>query len=145
MTEVTFHFNVADPVDYAGRLVRRAAGTGARVVVTGEAGMLERLDAELWTASPTDFFPHCHAASAEPHVLEASPVVLTPNARATPHHQVLVNLGGGVPQGFETFERLNEVVSQHEDDRQQARARWKHYATRGYAIRRYDAMTREMG
>ncbi|QJW84526.1 DNA polymerase III subunit chi [Ramlibacter terrae] len=145
MTEVTFHFNVADPVDYAGRLVRRAAGTGVKVVVTGDAAALERLDAALWTASPTDFFPHCHAATAEPHVLRASPVVLAASARGTPHHEVLVNVGGGMPDGFEKFERLNEVVSQQEDDRQQARARWKHYASRGYAIRRYDAVTREMG
>jgi DNA polymerase-3 subunit chi len=145
MTEVTFHFNVADPVEYAGRLARKAAGSGVKVVVTGDPGALERLDAELWTASATEFFPHCHAATAPPHVLQASPVLLSLSARGTPHHQVLVNLGGGVPEGFEKFERLNEVVSQQEDDRQQARARWKHYATRGYAIRRYDAVTREMG
>ncbi|MGV3569422.1 MAG: DNA polymerase III subunit chi [Ramlibacter sp.] len=144
MTEVTFHFNVPDPVEYAGRLVRRAAGTGAKVVVTGDAGVLERLDAHLWTASPTDFFPHCHAGTAEAHVLQASPVVLSASARGTPHHEVLVNVGGGLPEGFEKFERLNEVVSQEGDDRAQARVRWKHYAARGYALRRYDAVTREM-
>lgn len=145
MTEVTFHFNVPDPLAYAGRLARKAAGTGAKVVVTGDAAALERLDADLWAASATDFFPHCHVATAPPHVVDASPVLLSATARGTPHHQVLVNLGGGIPEGFEKFERLNEVVSQHEDDRQLARARWKHYATRGYAIRRYDAVTREMG
>lgn len=143
MTEVTFHFNVPDPVAYVGRLVRRAAGTGAKVVVTGGGPLLERLDQELWTGSPTEFFPHCHAASAEPHVLQASQVVLSDSARGTPHHQVLVNLGGTVPDGFEKYERLNEVVTQDEGDRQQARARWKHYAARGYAIRQYDAVTRE--
>ncbi|HEY8361196.1 MAG TPA: DNA polymerase III subunit chi, partial [Ramlibacter sp.] len=121
MTEVTFHFNVADPVEYAGRLVRKAAGSGVKVVVTGDAGALERLDAELWTATPTDFFPHCHAATAQPHVLRASPVVLAASARGTPHHQVLVNVGGGLPDGFEKFERLNEVVSQEDADREQAR------------------------
>ena len=145
MTEVTFHFNVPDPLEYVGRLVRRAAGTGARVVVTGDSGLLQQLDKALWTASPTDFFPHCHAAGAEPHVLQASPVVLADSARGTPHQEVLVNVGGGVPEGFEKFERLNEIVTQDEADRQRARLRWKHYAARGYAIRRYDAVTRETG
>jgi DNA polymerase-3 subunit chi len=145
MTEVTFHFNVPDPLAYASRLVRKAAGTGARVVVTGQGELLQHLDQALWSGAATDFFPHCHAGSAEPHVVAASPVVLVDSPRAAPHQEVLVNLGGGVPDGFERFERLNEIVSQDEDDRQLARARWKHYADRGYAIRRYDAVTRETG
>jgi DNA polymerase III subunit chi len=78
-------------------------------------------------------------------VLQASPVVLADSARGTPHQEVLVNVGGAVPEGFEKFERLNEIVTQDEADRQRARLRWKHYAARGYAIRRYDAVTRETG
>jgi len=143
MTEVTFHFNVPDKLAYACRLLRRAVGAGARVVVTGQPETLRDLDVELWTFSPQEFIPHCHAASAEPPVLAASPVVLSESARGTPHQQVLVNLGGGIPEGFEKFERLNELVSQDDDDRQQARTRWKHYADRGYAIKRHDVATRE--
>ncbi|MET0311843.1 MAG: DNA polymerase III subunit chi, partial [Burkholderiaceae bacterium] len=55
-----------------------------------------------------------------------------------PHQQVLVNLGGAVPAGFERFERLIEVVTGSEEDRQGARARWRHYADRGYSIVRHD-------
>ncbi|MCC2675090.1 MAG: polymerase subunit chi [Ramlibacter sp.] len=143
MTEVTFHFNVPDPLAYVCRLVRRATGTGKKVVVTGAGPLLQQLDEELWTFSPADFIPHCHAASADPQVVQASPVVLADQARGAPHQDVLVNLGGGVPDGFEKFERLNEIVSQDDADRQQARLRWKHYASRGYAIRKYDAVTRE--
>ena len=143
MTEVTFHFNVPDPLAYVCRLVRRATGTGAKVVVTGGGPLLQELDEALWKFSPTDFIPHCHAGTAEPVVVQASPVVLADEARAAPHQDILVNLGGAVPDGFERFERLNEIVSQDEADRQRARLRWKHYASRGYAIRRYDAVTRE--
>ncbi|MEJ5988855.1 DNA polymerase III subunit chi [Ramlibacter sp. PS3R-8] len=143
MTEVTFHFNVPDPLAYVCRLVRRATGTGAKVVVTGGGPLLQQLDEELWRFSATDFIPHCHAATAEPQVLQASPVVLADQVRGAPHQDILVNLGGAVPEGFEKFERLNEIVTQDETDRQQARTRWKHYASRGYAIRKYDAVTRE--
>jgi DNA polymerase III subunit chi len=138
MTEVAFHFNVPDKLGYACRLLRKATGSGARVVVTGDAGLLRSLDVELWSFSPLEFIPHCHAASAEAPVLAASPVVLADVPRGTPHHEVLVNMGGPVPDGFERFERLIELVSVEEGDRQQARARWKHYADRGYAIRRHD-------
>ena len=143
MTEVTFHFNVPDPLAYVCRLVKRATGTGAKVVVTGDGPVLQDLDEVLWTFSPTDFIPHCQAALADPQLLQASQVVLAEQARGAPHQDILVNLGGAIPDGFEKFERLNEIVTQDEADRQQARLRWKHYASRGYSIRKYDAVTRE--
>ena len=143
MTEVAFHFNVPDKLAYACRLLRKATGAGSRVVVTGEPALLRTLDTELWTFSALEFIAHAHAASADAKVLAASPVVLADVPRATPHHEVLVNLGGPVPEGFERFERLIELVSQEEPDRLEARTRWKHYADRGYAITRHDLATRE--
>ena len=143
MTEVAFHFNVPDKLAYACRLLRKATGAGSRVVVTGDAEMLRSLDIELWTFSSLEFIPHCHAASAQPQVLAASPVVLAESARATPHQDVLVNLGGRVPEGFERFERLIELVTREDGDRQEARSRWKHYADRGYAIKKHDLAARE--
>jgi DNA polymerase-3 subunit chi len=143
VTEVAFHFNAPEKLGYACRLLRKAAGSGARVVVTGEPGMLSELDVALWTFAPLEFVAHCHAANAPAPVLAASPVVLTPSAREVPHHEVLVNLGSPVPEGFERFERLIEVVTGDEDDRRHARARWKHYADRGYAIVRHDLAARE--
>jgi DNA polymerase-3 subunit chi len=143
MTEVAFHFNMPDKVAYACRLVRKASRAGTRVVVTGEAALLRALDTELWTFSPLEFIPHCHAGHADAQVLAASPVVLADAPRGVPHHEVLVNLGGPVPEGFERFERLIELVSLQEEDRLQARARWKHYKDRGYAIVRHDIVARE--
>lgn len=143
MTEVAFHFNVPDKLAYACRLLRKAHASGARLVVTGEPELLRRLDTELWTFSALEFIPHCHAATADGAVLAASPVVLADSPRGTPHHDVLVNLGGTIPEGFERFERLIELVSEDEADRQQARRRWKHYADRGYAITRHDLAARE--
>jgi DNA polymerase III subunit chi len=138
MTEVAFHFNAPDKLGYACRLVRKAVGSAAQVVVTGEASLLGQLDVALWTFQPLEFIAHCRAPGAEPAVLQASPVVLTGEPRSAPHHHVLVNLGDAVPDGFEGFERLIEVVTPDDADRQQARQRWKHYATRGYSITRHD-------
>lgn len=145
MTEVAFHFNVQDKLAHACRLLRKANAAGSKVIVTGQPELLRRLDSELWTFSPLEFIAHCHAGTAEAALVAASPVVLAESPRGTPHQQVLVNLGGPVPEGFERFERLIELVSQDEDDRLQARARWKHYADRGYAIQRHDIGTREGG
>ncbi|MBX3660105.1 MAG: DNA polymerase III subunit chi [Ramlibacter sp.] len=142
MTEVAFHFNAPDKLSYACRLLRKAVGSGARVVVTGEDRLLRELDVALWTFGPLEFVPHCHAA-ADTALVAASPVVLAPSVHGTPHQQVLVNLGEPVPDGFERFERLIEVVTLDDDDRQRARGRWKHYADRGYAIKRHDLALKE--
>lgn len=138
MTEVAFHFNAPDKLAYACRLLRKAVGGGARVVVTAPAEELARLDSLLWTFSQTDFIAHVREP-AEPRLLAASPVVLTESPeQPLPHRQVLVNLGDQLPAGFEHFERVIEVVSLDEGDRQQARGRWKQYTERGYTIVRHD-------
>ena len=141
MTEVAFHFNAPDKVAYACRLLRKAVGSGAKVVVTAGANDLQMLDVALWTFAPLEFVPHCRA-SANEAAQAASPVMLTDAVPAAPHQQVLVNLGGQVPDGFERFERLIEIVGTQDDDRLQARGRWKHYADRGYAITRHDLAAR---
>jgi len=143
MTGIEFHFNAPDKVGYACRLLRKAVGKGAKVVVTGEPGLLRELDTALWTFSALEFLPHCHAQACGPAVLAASPVVLSESARAAPHQQVLVNLGAQVPEGFERFERLIEIVTSEEEDRRQGRLRWKHYADRGYAIIKHDQAAKE--
>lgn len=142
MTEVAFHFNAPDKLAYACRLLRKAAGMGSRVAVTAEADFLQRLDTALWTFSPLDFVPHATDKQG-PALLEASPVVLLGSVLDAPHQQVLLNLGESVPEGFERFERLIEVVSLDDADRSRARERWKHYAARGYAIERKDLVLRE--
>jgi len=145
MTEVTFHFNAPDKVGHACRLLRKAVASGAKVVVTGDAVLLRELDVALWTFAPLEFVPHCLSGASAPAVLAASPVVLADSARSAPHQHVLLNLGAGVPEGFERFERLIEVVTGQEDDRQQGRRRWKHYADRGYAIKGEDLGAKETG
>ncbi len=142
MTEIAFHFNAPDKLAYSCRLLRKAVASGARVVVTGSAQTLQQLDQALWTFSASEFVAHCHDAS-DASVRALSPVVLTAAPAQAPHQQVLVNLGGAVPAGFERYERLIEVVGHDDEDRSQARARWKHYADRGYALKRHDLALKE--
>lgn len=137
MTEVAFHFNVPDRLGYACRLLRKAHASGARVAVTGPADELQRLDQALWTFAPLEFVPHCRHDAPEP-MRAMTPVVLVEAPAQSPHQQVLLHLGQGVPEGFERFERLIEIVSAADDDRAAARQRWRHYAGRGYAITRHD-------
>lgn len=138
MTEVAFHSNVAGKISHACRLVRKAWSSGARVVVTGEPSVLRELDVTLWTFAEREFIPHCIAGAAPAHVQARSPVVLAVAPMDAAHRQVLINLGSEVPEGFERFDRLIEVVSREPEDRGVARQRWKHYKDRGYALVNHD-------
>ena len=142
MTEVSFHFNVPDKLTYACRLLRKAYAAGGPVGVVAAPETLRELDAALWSFSALDFIPHCSAA-APAEVLERTRVVLATDCAALPQAGALVHLGTGVPAGFERFERLIELVGADDQDRAQARARWRHYADHGYAIQRHDLAAKE--
>ena len=138
MTEVAFHFNAPDKLAYSCRFARKVQRSGARLVIAAPPDTLATLDRMLWVLAPQDFVAHC-LGDADEDLVHASPVLLTADARSAPHHEVLLNLHAEVPEGFGRFDRLVEVVSaQDELDRGEARARWRHYASRGYAITRHD-------
>lgn len=140
MTEVAFHFNVPQFLPYACRLLRKATQAQAKVTVVASEPELQGLDTQLWSFDPGLFLPHCLWDAPE-HVRARSPIVLTPATAlsASPHRDVLVHWGAQMPPaGFESFTRLIELVCTDEADRAHARARWKHYADRGYPITRYD-------
>lgn len=140
MTEVSFHFNVPDALGYTCRLLRKASRQGARVTVTGAGATLAGLDRALWSFDPIEFVPHLLLRRGEPPAprLRATPVCLTEDLSGALHHDVLVNLGSEAPPGFESYARLIEIVTTDEAERAAARTRWKHYASRGYAIERHE-------
>lgn len=143
MTEITFHVNAADKLDYACRFLRTTQKRAAKVLVCAPTEVLKQLSSQLWAMSSVEFLPHCFADAA-PAVLAFSPVVLVSDLSNTRlQHDVLLHLGAGVPVGFERFARLIEVVSQADADVQPARQRWTHYKKRGYAMTRYDTVSKE--
>ena len=142
MTEVAFHFNVPDKVNYICRLLRKASQAKARVVVSGPEDALKTLDEALWTFSPQSFIGHCWSSDEEPKTA-LSQVILhsakaSPEELSLPHHDILLNLAQSMPNGYETFERVIEIVGLSEDDKTHARERWKHYAKRGYSMVKHD-------
>lgn len=144
MTDIAFHFNMADKLAYGCRLLRKIYLSGVRVAVTAEPAVLAELDALLWSFSPADFVPHCTAA-APLETLATTPVLLTPSPDGCTQRGILVNLGQNVPAGFDGFERFIEVVSLSPEDAQAGRSRWKHYAAQGFAMKRHDLAQRAAG
>ena len=140
MTEISFHFNVPERIDYVCRFVRKAVRLGASVVITGPEPALAPLDRALWVFDELAFLPHVmlQPGQAIAERLRPTRVWLGADASQPGHHDVLVNLGDEAPAGFESFAKLIEVVTPADADRAGARARWKHYTSRGYEISRHE-------
>ncbi|HEU4460161.1 MAG TPA: DNA polymerase III subunit chi [Methylibium sp.] len=140
MTEVQFHHGTADPLRHACRLLAKAYESGARVAVTATPDRLAELDVLLWTFDDLAFVPHARLAAgrAPAQRLLRTPIWLVDRAVDAPQARVLVNLGPEIAPGFESFERLFEVVGRDEAARLSGRGRWRHLQSRGYAIAQHE-------
>lgn len=137
MTRIEFHFNTSDRLLHTCRLLRKARSQDLRIVVVGAPATLRQLDQALWSFSATDFLVHC--SGTDPLELQqASPVVLDGQVLGRDDFNVIVNLGDEVPQGFERFERLIEIVASDDHGRSEARQRWKHYKAQGFDLIQHD-------
>lgn len=147
MAQVSFYTGVADRLPYLCRLLRKAQQSGAQVGVVGPARLLERLDAELWRFEPTEFVPHLRLAQGQvlPAALAATPIVLSESAAALAHREVLLNLGAEIPDGFEQFARVLEVVSRDAEQMQAGRARFKRYKELGHEVLHHEVLHHEVG
>jgi DNA polymerase-3 subunit chi len=137
MTQIEFHFNAPERLQYVCRLLRKASAQKLRMGVVGSAAALRQLDSALWTFSTVDFLPHSKA-SDDVRLQEASCILLSEDPSLCSDRQVLINLGDEVPLGFERFERLIEIVAVDDHGRMTARQRWKHYTAQGYELKQHD-------
>ena len=137
MHEVEFHTGVVDAMQFACRLLRKAARQGVRVQVTAPEAVLSTLDRLLWTFEERDFVPHVRAALAPAAVAARTPIWLTPTVMAADAPRVLVNLGAEPPSNPLALDRIVEIVSNDVDDAARGRLRWRHYKGLGLAIKHH--------
>jgi DNA polymerase III subunit chi len=145
MTEITFYFNVPDRLNYACRLLRKALRSSinqatAGVAVLAPSATLSRFDRALWTFDATEFIPHLLLPNAVPPQASdmRTTVWLVEQAERAAHMNLLLHLGDEPALGFESFGRMVEIVSTDPDEREAARARWRHYKARGYEIQKHE-------
>ena len=133
MTRIDFYFNVSNKPKLLAELVEAAIAKHRQVVVLApDDAMAKRVSDYLWQENATSFLPnsyanHLHAAR--------SPVVIGLQADNFMHDDMLINLASNEPGIFSRFTQLVEMVSDEEDDKLAARARYKFYRDRGYDIK----------
>jgi len=137
MTRVDFYVlpDAADegPLPTACRLCEKAASSGKRVHVHAPDDATAReFDRLLWIYRQGGFVAHERiGSSTDP---QPAAVLIGCGEPPLPSHQdVLVNLGADVPEFFDRFQRVLEIVHGDAAARVASRARFKFYRDRGLA------------
>lgn len=137
MTEVAFHFNVPDQVDYLCRLLRKVSQARMRALVCLPKLWVESLDTALWTFAQEEFV--AHARWDDPETVRArSPVLLSDRPAEWPEAQVLINALSDMPLAFQRYQKVIEIVGVDAQERVAARLRWKAYTQMGYELVQHD-------
>ena len=138
MTRIDFYLlSTRDPQSrrlMACRLIEKAYRQGHRLWVRTETAEETReLDDLLWTFRQGSFVPHECAAE-----INEAPVLIGHGPPRPELADVLVNLGAGVPPGFEHFERVAELVDQAAAVKQAGRQRYRHYQAGDHPIHTHE-------
>lgn len=133
MTRIDFYTDTGtdDRLHTAIRLIVKARSHGKRVVVyTDGPTSAAELDQRLWTFQQISFVPHCRAGDT---LVSSTPVVIDCQYKNLPHTEILINLHPECPPFFQQFERVLEIVSDDETEKQVARQRFRAYRDAGHA------------
>jgi DNA polymerase III subunit chi len=140
MTRIEFYFNVADKQQAVADLVQSAIVKRRQIMLfaTGEK-MASDVSVSLWQNKPESFLPHVQLnhlhAPVTPVVIGLQGNDLAPDLM---QDDMLINLTIREPGFFSRFTQLVELVSEDEQDKLAARARFKFYRDRGYEIKSID-------
>jgi DNA polymerase III subunit chi len=136
MTRIDFYFNVLDKQKLLTGLVETAIAKHRKIAILAEdEAMVARVSDYLWEENLTSFLPnarvnHLHAAR--------TPVVIGLQGDDLVLDDMLINLASNEPSIFSRFTQLVELVGAEEQDKVEARARFKFYRNRGYEIKSVD-------
>lgn len=93
----------------------------------------ERFDQLLWTYRDDSFLPHTIFAQ---HKESDCPILILPSAKekSASSKQVLINLSDDIPEHYQAYQQLIEIVYNEPSQQQHARMRYKKYRDNGHQI-----------
>lgn len=138
MTKVDFYLLSGSApalrLDYACRLAHKAWNKGHRIYLhCADADQAGQLDDLLWSFRADLFLPHGQTDDEQ--------VTCGWGDEPGSHHDLLINLTDATPDFFSRFNRLAEIVIEHDAVRVPARARFRFYRERGYPLNSHSIRT----
>lgn len=140
MTQVDFYIlpdtTLEARLGFACRLAETIQRKGYRLYLhAADETMAREIDDALWTFRPDAYVPHALLGS---ELAATVPVTIGWQAPPEPgalQPQVMLNLHPDIPEWFSRFERVAEIINQHQDVLTAKRACWQTYKKRGYPVK----------
>ena len=112
---------------FACRLTEKAYLRDLRILILSDTLSDARaLDDLLWTFNDRSFIPHQLCLDEQP-IEPATKVYLTASSGAAPAADLLVNLAACLPERWERYTRIAEIIDADEERRRLGRERFKAY------------------
>lgn len=136
MTQVDFYILPQEATiarfHYACRLAEKACQRGHHIVMAvDDEEQASNLSEYLWSFKPESFLPH----QKQDETAVKAPIRLQWDQDNDTHHDILINLGHRVPDGFSRFKRLMEIVVQDASCLEATRLHFQFYRERGYPLK----------
>lgn len=148
MTQIDFYIlpdTTADSrFDFACRLAETIYRKGYPLHVhTADEDEARLFDERLWTFRPDSYVPHAIVETLD------APVPVTIGWRGAPELATeapgtgaMLNLHPEIPEWFSRFERVAEIITQHQEVLTAKRACWQTYRRRGYPVKAHHLANR---
>ena len=138
MARIDFAFGATEKIAQACLTTLKQYLAGHKLLVyCSDAARLKAYDTKLWAVEPTAFVPHVMATDS---LAEQTPIWLVSNnleqaLAGAPAEAWLLNLDELCPPSLGNIARVLEIVSEDEDDKAAARARWAQYKAAGHELK----------
>lgn len=121
---------------FACQLLEKIYTQQRRVYVCASSAQeAEYLNRMLWTFRSGSFIPHGLLATADANL---NPILLGLNPQCDTVHDVLLNLAPTVPEFFDLYQRVLEIVDQNPERLQSSRERFRHYRELGCDLKTHE-------
>ncbi len=137
MTRVDFYLLPGQDIQtrraYACRITEKAYRTGHKIAILAaddtEASILDDL---LWTFRQGSFIPHTLAENYANDPL--APVVIGTGEVPEPFKGLLINLSPDLPENWQHFQRIAEIINEDPGIRQAGRKKYQLYQEHGVEL-----------
>ncbi|MGO2132547.1 MAG: DNA polymerase III subunit chi [Halomonas sp.] len=139
MTRIDFYIlpntTLEARLDFACKLAETIVSKGYRLHIhTQDEAMASALDELLWVFRPEAYLPHALLGSEQTDNVPVTIGWEAPPVTDSVTPQAMLNLHSDIPEWFSRFERVAEIINQHQNVLTAKRECWQTYKKRGYSV-----------
>ncbi|AGF48439.1 DNA polymerase III subunit chi [Candidatus Kinetoplastibacterium oncopeltii TCC290E] len=135
--QINFIFGVSNRMNAVCQIINKYYTLHRNIVVySNEYQILCKLDIMLWTFKDLSFIPHSFYKidnyCKEEFMIITNNISKTKNMKSK--EMLLINMSNIIPLCYNEFESVVEIVSENEQERYEARSRWRSYKKDGHML-----------